>query len=65
MIAGLMCPNRNADASSLRVFSYPYPAPRWIVPRSRRGPQSVPSGRDSGMWVNKTVGLSYFSGARG
>jgi hypothetical protein len=64
MMDGLVFWSKKLDASALRVFSYPSPAPRRIVPFSLKGPQSVPSGLDSGIWVNKTVGWSYFSDTR-
>jgi hypothetical protein len=64
IIDGLRFWSKKFDASSLSVFWYPWPAPRVIVPFSRNGPQSVPSGLDRGICVNNTVGLSIFSTAR-
>jgi hypothetical protein len=61
IIDGLRFWSKKFDASSLSVFWYPCPAPRVIVPFSRNGPQSVPSGLDRGICVNNTVGLSIFS----
>lgn len=63
IIEGRIFCRSHSETGTLSVFSYPYPAPARIVPRSLSAPHDAPCGRASGMCVRSTVGFRNLSAA--